>query len=443
MGNLTQRQCETIKCPSNKKMVNHYDGDGLYLRVTSKGNKSWLYFFTWSKKRNLMSIGSYPNPYSLALARQEKDKLKKILAEGRNPKIDRDKYKAEVAGASLQTIEHIYMAVRNERINSKTNKWSVGHTRRVGFTWKHLKPIAKVPIAELTKKRLRELLVSINQGIGASTGDKSKALMSAIYSYAVANDIVPKNLIGDFAKDSELRKRKPQDVEQQPPIPFGRLGEAFTLINESAMNLVTRYALFCLQYTSLRVNSLLSSRWENYDSTKSLLSIHKEFVKNDKAINCPVIKEMKDIFDALKLMQHNGNNEWTKKCFIFSTDGRKHLDLQAPNNALKKLIAKNKMGFRAVPHGFRNTCETHWVKSNFMPTAINVQQDHKSTTGDAVRDRYISKDEDFFLERTRMIKSIAKLIKDAMRDYAHLQTTINNSKSSSPMMSTSDTIDAT
>jgi len=209
------------------------------------------------------------------------------------------------------------------------------------------------------------------------------------------------------------------------------------------MNLVTRYALFCLQYTSLRVNSLLSSRWENYDSTKSLLSIHKEFVKNDKAINCPVIKEMKDIFDALKLMQHNGNNEWTKKCFIFSTDGRKHLDLQAPNNALKKLIAKNKMGFRAVPHGFRNTCETHWVKSNFMPTAINVQQDHKSTTGDAVRDRYISKDEDFFEERTRMIKSIAKLIKDAMRDYAHLQTTINNSKSSSPMMSTSDTIDAT
>ena len=91
----------------------------------------------------------------------------------------------------------------------------------------------------------------------------------------------------------------------------------------------------------------------------------------------------------------------------------------------------------------RQATETEWIKANFLTTAINVQQDHKSTTGDAVRDRYISQDEDFFDERTKMLEFMAKLIKDAMSDYAHLQATINNTKGSSPIMATSDTIDAT
>jgi len=191
------------------------------------------------------------------------------------------------------------------------------------------------------------------------------------------------------------------------------------------------------------VNSLLASRWEDYDETKKLLRIHKEFVKNKKLINCPVIKEMADMFDVLEKQQQINNNQWDLKCFIFSYDGKAPIDNETPNNAVKRLLLKHQVGFRAVPHGFRNTCETHWVKSQFMQTAINVQSDHKSTTGDLVRDRYISKDEDFFKERTMLLESMAKLIKDAMSDYALLQTTIKNAKGSSPIMATSDTIDAT
>jgi len=75
----------------------------------------------------------------------------------------------------------------------------------------------------------------------------------------------------------------------------------------------------------------------------------------------------------------------------------------------------------------------------FMMTAINVQLDHKLTSGDASVDRYISQDEDFFDERTKMLEYMAKLIKDAMSDYEHLQRAINNAKGSSPIMATTDT----
>ena len=71
---LTIRACETLKCSPNKNMVNHYDGSGLYFRVTPN-KKSWLFQFTLNGKRNLISIGSY-DIYSLADARKKRDILK-------------------------------------------------------------------------------------------------------------------------------------------------------------------------------------------------------------------------------------------------------------------------------------------------------------------------------------------------------------------------------
>lgn len=431
---LTDRQVAKLKLKADYhfRYKDFFDALGLSIRVNKVTNlKRWVVQYTLNKKRKMMMLGDYPT-MSLVEARQERDRIRKMALEGRDPKIDRDMKKANVVSETLHTVEHIFQAITKERINSKTNTWSKSHIKRTGFTWNHLKPIANVPIAELTKPKLRELLVSINQNIGASTGDKCKALMSSIYSYAVLNDIVPKNLVSDFAKDPELRKRKPEDVAQHPPIPLDRLGETFTLINESNISIVTRYALFFLQYTSLRVGSLLANRWEDYDSTKKILHIQPQFIKNRKAIICPVIDEMKAMFDSLKLIQQNSNDAWNKKCFIFSMDGKTPLNEQAPNNALKKLLATHKLGFRAVPHGFRNTCETHWINSRFLQTAINVQSDHKSTTGDAVRDRYISKDEFFIEERTKMLEAMAKLIKDAMNDYALLQKTIENASSTTP-----------
>jgi integrase len=441
---ITERKCQTFKCTLPKGYQDIFDAKGLSLRCYSfTGKKTWVLQYTFNKKRNSITFGSYPNDFSLAEARIQRDKYLIGIKQGKDPKIVKNTEADAKVDASLDTIGTMYKAVMNERINSKTNTWSKGHIKRTQFTWNHLKPIAKTPITQLKKKRLRELLVSINQGVGASTGDKCKALMSSIYTYAVLNDLVSKNLVSDFAKDPELKKRGHDDIEQHPPIPFDRLGEIYTLINNSGMDNVTKYALFCLQYTALRVGSLLASRWEDYDPTKKVLRIHKEFVKNKKAINCPVIKQMADMFDVLKKAQQLTNNKWDKKCFIFSTDGIEALGLESPNMAVKRLLLKHQVGFRAVPHGFRNTCETHWVKSKLMQTAINVQQDHKSTTGDLVRDRYISQDEDFFKERTELLESMAKLIKDAMSDYESLQRTINNAKGSSPIMATSDTIDAT
>ena len=93
---LTIRACETLKCSPNKHMVNHYDGGGLYFRVTPN-KKSWLFQFTLNGKRNLISIGSY-DIYSLADARKKRDILKEQVFNGIDPRIEKQKYDSRRRG---------------------------------------------------------------------------------------------------------------------------------------------------------------------------------------------------------------------------------------------------------------------------------------------------------------------------------------------------------
>ncbi|MEP6445225.1 MAG: Arm DNA-binding domain-containing protein [Hyphomicrobiales bacterium] len=67
------------------------DGGGLYLNVTYNGRKAWV--FRWKPKGGKvreMGLGPYP-AISLAKARDEAAGFRRMIAEGIDPKADRDK----------------------------------------------------------------------------------------------------------------------------------------------------------------------------------------------------------------------------------------------------------------------------------------------------------------------------------------------------------------
>lgn len=411
---LTARQCETAKCPPHQNTLVLFDGQGLSLRITSKtNNKLWLWQYTYNKKRNQMSIGSY-NDYSLAEARAERDRLSKILQSGINPKVAKQTQVTKEIEASGHTLEHLYKLATEEKIKDPRNPWSASHIKRVGFSWKHLKPLYHYPISDITKKMLREILVGIHNKT-PTTCQSVKNLLSVIYTYAVNNEIYPANLISQFAKDPILRKPKSDEIEKHPPIPTDKLGATYYHISQYK-GLVTRYFLFCSIYTSLRVSSLIKAQWKNYNEEGAVLYIPKELVKNNKAIRCPAPKQMIKMFKEIMKNQKILNKNWNEDCYIFSEDGVKHLARDTPNYKFKYIIDKSKLGFHAVVHGNRTVCEDLWEIERYTDSAINIQQDHKSQTGNQVRDRYKGKD-DFFEERSRMLQWTADYIDKEIKGY--------------------------
>lgn len=82
MAKLTAARVRTAK-PGR-----HQDGDGLYLRVTEKGSKSWTLRITVDGTRRDMGLGSWPD-VSLADARRRTSEYRAVVAEGRDPLAER------------------------------------------------------------------------------------------------------------------------------------------------------------------------------------------------------------------------------------------------------------------------------------------------------------------------------------------------------------------
>ncbi|MGJ4888865.1 tyrosine-type recombinase/integrase [Bradyrhizobium sp. HKCCYLRH3099] len=66
----------------------HCDGNGLYLRVTGMGGRSWIVKYQWDKKQEKIGIGSLAE-VGLAAARAEATKIRAKVLDKVNPKSER------------------------------------------------------------------------------------------------------------------------------------------------------------------------------------------------------------------------------------------------------------------------------------------------------------------------------------------------------------------
>ncbi|GEM_PF-4662568 len=101
------------------------DGGGLYLEVTTKGSKYWRmeYRRPADKKEDRLAFGVWPT-VTLAEARAKRDKAKKMLGQGIDPKAEQKEAQAENAGA--YTFE-----TRAREWHASNKRWSEEHRSRV------------------------------------------------------------------------------------------------------------------------------------------------------------------------------------------------------------------------------------------------------------------------------------------------------------------------
>jgi integrase len=87
MGKLTDLRVK------NAKPGVHGDGAGLYLRVKPSGAKSWVLRVQFQGRRQDIGLGGYPADRSLAEAREEAARLRKLARSGENAIAERDRKK--------------------------------------------------------------------------------------------------------------------------------------------------------------------------------------------------------------------------------------------------------------------------------------------------------------------------------------------------------------
>ena len=115
------------------------DGDGLFLLpFVNGGSHGWRFSFTFAGKRNLMSLGTYPDT-SLALARRKADEARTMIAEGIDPSKQRKAQKVALATAreaeereakGLPPVDS-FEAIAREWYDVRREGWAASYGERV------------------------------------------------------------------------------------------------------------------------------------------------------------------------------------------------------------------------------------------------------------------------------------------------------------------------
>ena len=416
MAKLTTKFIQNAICPPETRMKTYYDELGLQFRIMrATQTKSWLFQYRWEGKFTQLSIGSYPQ-MTLAKARAERDRLNAIYRKGMNPKVIKDLEKAQVMSDQSHTIKSLYALATNERINDPMKPWTPKHTKGVAHSFKLLKELHNIPIAQLTKGKLRETLVKITLDTGGASGQNAKKLMSIIYSYAESNGIVPSNLVKHFAKDRVLRKPRAEDTNKLAFIPLENIGVTYHHIRNSKASLSVKALIMIGSYTALRVGSFIDLKWSDYDDLKSVFIIPKEKIKNRKAITSPLPNQARDLLAELKKVQMTfQGNRWSTDMYIFSETGDKPINAESGRIHLQRVLKKHNLP-PAVFHGFRSVAQILWTQKGFKEVYINLQLDHSVISGSNVIERYMGEIA-FIDERAEMIQYLATHIDKEVKKY--------------------------
>lgn len=174
---LTDAKIRTLK-PSDKPFKVS-DSHGLYLLVKPGGSRHWYLKYRINGKESRLGLGAYPN-VSLADARQQRDDIRKLLAQKINPAQQRLIEKA------ARSPEKAFKAVAlNWHKNNKT--WSEEHANRVlGRMNNHIFPIiGHLPVTELKVQHFINLLKGIeNKGL-LEIASRTRQYISSIMRHAL------------------------------------------------------------------------------------------------------------------------------------------------------------------------------------------------------------------------------------------------------------------
>jgi integrase len=163
---LAKQALTDTKCKAARERGLYADGGGLYLQVTEKGHRSWVYRYRIHKRLRTMGLGAYP-AVSLKAARDAHGDAKKLRDAGIDPIIARSA-KREVAASALsvQAACESYIAAQRARWKTEGHADQVKHRLR-----DHVYPIiGHLPIADIKLAEAKQVLVPIWQTKNPTAG---------------------------------------------------------------------------------------------------------------------------------------------------------------------------------------------------------------------------------------------------------------------------------
>lgn len=365
------------------------DAHGLYLLVNPNGSKRWYLKYRFAGKESRIAFGAYPL-ISLAKAREKRDEVRLLLADGINPaeKREVEKEEAQVALNTFEKVAHDWF----QQISQ--NRWSKTHAERV---WRDMErnilpAIGQRHIADLKAKDLLEPLKVVEQNGHLDLASRLRQRVTDIMRYAVQNDLIDRNPAQDLS--GALASPK---ATHRPALKLEMLPDFLARIEHYKGRTLTTLALKLTLCVFIRSSELRFARWTEIDFKRAMWTIpaEREAIPGVKHSQrgakmrtehlVPLSRQALALLEEIKAI--SGNHE-----LIFPGDHRptKPMSENTVNNALR-VIGYNTTT-ELCGHGFRTMACSALVESGqWSKDAVERQMSHQERN--SVRAAYIHKAE--------------------------------------------------
>ncbi|RXF63509.1 integrase [Pseudomonas syringae] len=366
---LSDRQLKAVK-PKDKDYV-LTDGDGLQLRVRVTRSMQWNFNYRHpvTKNRINMALGSYPE-VSLAQARKKAVEARELLAQGVDPKAQRNELQEAKRAKTEHTFENVATAWFELKKDSVTPAYAEDIWRSLTL---HVFPeMRTTPLSEVTAPMVIKLLRPIEAKGSLETVKRLSQRLNEIMTYGVNSGMIFANPLSGIRAVFKKPKK-----ENMPALAPDELPELMMEIANASIKRTTRCLIEWQLHTMTRPAEAATTRWADIDFEKRIWTIPPERMKKRRPHSIPLTEHALALLETLK--PHSGHRE-----YVFPSDRnpRTHANSQTSNMALKR------MGFqdRLVSHGMRSMASTILNEHGWDPELIEVALAHVDK--DEVRSAY-------------------------------------------------------
>jgi integrase len=210
---LTAKAVASLALPFGKADIIHFDDDvtGLGFRLRTSGDRvrrSWIAQYRVHGRTRRVLIGSAET----VNAEQARAAARKILGEvalGGDPQRDKQERRGKDR-FSFKSVVAEYLTAQDGRVRSRT----LSEARRY-LTGGYFKPLHAMPIDQVRRRDVAGRLLVIMRENGASAGARARAVLSAMFAWAVSAGLVENNpVVGSVKpKAAPPRSRVLSDLE--------------------------------------------------------------------------------------------------------------------------------------------------------------------------------------------------------------------------------------
>lgn len=350
-------QLNNLKIQSLTRSGKYSDGGGLYLKVSSRGEKSWIFRFMLDKKSHDMGLGSL-KVIPLKQARLKAADCRRLLAEGINPlaeKQKRENARRQQSASSLTFDRCAEMYFEQKHTEWKNQKY---RQQWLNDLKKYASPhFGNISIQGLDASMVIKALDPIWNTI-PTTADRLRSRIESVFNWAKARGYCKQenpalwrgHLDKIFSKPSKVKK-----VEHHTSLEYDDI-KKFMEDLKKQKGLAAKALEFCI-LTATRSGEVRGAKWSEINLNDKVWIIPPERMKAGKEHRVPLTERCMVI---LKEMQSYSLDEFV---FPSSKAGR-------PLSDMTLLKVLKRMECAVTVHGFRATFKTWASETISVPNDV-------------------------------------------------------------------------